>query len=1301
MVVLLSWTASARKWQGTVQLTVDNSTNISADAIYDDVANTVTLGNGYNACISHFKEGILTIPGSYDSYKVVIGPMAFRFCSYLTEVRVEEGVTTIGAYAFVGCSKLHTVRLPSTLTTIGSGAFSELPSLKLVYCNAATAPTWQWNDIFSALGTKASLATMAAQRFLYVPEGSFDSYIAYKFDGTATNAKEKVGWADAFTRIYEMNDNPQTISSLADLIEFRDAVNSGGDYNGSTSKSVTLTADIDMKTVSNWTPIGKFDMPFDGAFDGGGHVIKNLKVDLSGTSDSYAGLFGHVSEATIYNLHLMNPVVKGDFGAGAVAGVAENNTRIADVLVTSDATNDIFTVSANTLCGGIAGSCEKSVFERCLFRGRIKANSICGGIVGTGELVTAIDCSADNEIKDGGSGNFLGGIVGYCLQATLTRCMARNYFDRTATNATIGWLVGKIEHLTETTTSNITNCAYWKHDDAISMASTGGSATLNEADNQSYASSVGMMGDATKNVLGDGWHYFTGLYQDYPIPATLLDMYLNHIVYVTTSDGLVFAPIGNPSDFMEYQVVDYTGTAKSVTIPAQFNSKPVTAIGNRAFYDSDITSINLGSVETIDESAFEECDALQTVSLPNSVTTVNKRAFWHCDNLTSFTIGKNFQNHDGNFLAYCHKLQSLTIGSEGNSNGFLCQDNVLIHKTNNTTYIVACAPGKTGHYTIPTFSGYNYIHLIDNCFEGCTGLTSITFPDCTCYLPNGVFNGLTNLHYIDMNLATACDASHTKPVSYTVGHRYLNNPFYGTNKATVIYLKSGQHEWVSDFEYNVVIGGSANRLLLTDGWDFFPPTDVTSRKGVYFDRKLQATRTEITQKTGNKITLKDENDLDVEVDELEVTGYTYTPRGYSVCLPYALTLTAENAKVFVPSAITDGDDWRVTFTEVTNKQMEAYTPYYIVVSGEEEVSLSTSGRTTIGSHFTTVNTQTVGTGFEFKGTTTAISNASLYDADKPAYILQSDGNWHKVPANTENAYVPPFRAYFQASNAQMANQLTTMLNAIELSDVADNSTLLARYAGQTVSVTLRDRTIYKDGDWNTLCLPFDVTDGNTEDEVSFTGTPLEGATVMTFNGETSSFNASTGLLTLNFDNVAQNSTIAAGTPFIVKWTGTDVTNPVFSDVTISSTAAGSVLSKDKNVRFLGTYSPVVIYSDAHDNLYLGAANTLYWPSTEGYTMGSCRAYFHVDVNGGAAAVRQFVLNFGDDGSADGSSASGIAVVSPATDADGDVRAPRWYDLQGRRVKSSMFNCQRSMVNGQLKKGIYIHNGKKVLVRDKR
>ena len=252
------------------------------------------------------------------------------------------------------------------------------------------------------------------------------------------------------------------------------------------------------------------------------------------------------------------------------------------------------------------------------------------------------------------------------------------------------------------------------------------------------------------------------------------------------------------------------------------------------------------------------------------------------------------------------------------------------------------------------------------------------------------------------------------------------------------------------------------------------------------------------------------------------------------------------------------------------------------------------------------------------------------------------------------------------------NMTRTFYHGMVLFDDDNNATAIeANDDSATHDAQLRGRTLYKDGDWNTICLPFDVTVGSGQ---------LEGVTAMMMDASTSGFNASSGVLTLNFTGVAGGSTIAAGTPFIVKWTGSNVTDPVFSGVTVFNTEAGSVLSQDGNVRFQGTYSPVQIYSAAHDNLFLGGENTLYWPDTEGYTLGACRAYFHVDLNGGAAAVRQFVLNFGD------SETTGIMSIE-----NGKLKieneADAWYDLSGRRL------------NGKpTQKGLYINNGRKVVIK---
>ena len=134
---------------------------------------------------------------------------------------------------------------------------------------------------------------------------------------------------------------------------------------------------------------------------------------------------------------------------------------------------------------------------------------------------------------------------------------------------------------------------------------------------------------------------------------------------------------------------------------------------------------------------------------------------------------------------------------------------------------------------------------------------------------------------------------------------------------------------------------------------------------------------------------------------------------------------------------------------------------------------------------------------------------------------------------------------------------------IILQDGGDNSAVLTTYDGVKADVTLQGRTLWKDGFWNTLCLPISLS--------SLAGTPLEGATIKTL--ESSSFASET--LTLNFTQDANNLTgIEAGKPYIVKWeSGNSVTDPTFENVTISNTL--SPVTTDE-VSFAGLYSPLTV-----------------------------------------------------------------------------------------------------------------------------
>ena len=93
---------------------------------------------------------------------------------------------------------------------------------------------------------------------------------------------------------------------------------------------------------------------------------------------------------------------------------------------------------------------------------------------------------------------------------------------------------------------------------------------------------------------------------------------------------------------------------------------------------------------------------------------------------------------------------------------------------------------------------------------------------------------------------------------------------------------------------------------------------------------------------------------------------------------------------------------------------------------------------------------------------------------------------------------------------------------LTLTDNAGNGNAINTAAGDGMyyDVTLADRTLYRDGNWNTLCLPFDVT---------ISGSVLKGAIAKTL--ESTAF--SNGTLTLNFGEDV--SAIEAGKPYIIKW----------------------------------------------------------------------------------------------------------------------------------------------------------------------
>ena len=260
--------------------------------------------------------------------------------------------------------------------------------------------------------------------------------------------------------------------------------------------------------------------------------------------------------------------------------------------------------------------------------------------------------------------------------------------------------------------------------------------------------------------------------------------------------------------------------------------------------------------------------------------------------------------------------------------------------------------------------------------------------------------------------------------------------------------------------------------------------------------------------------------------------------------------------------------------------------------------------------------------------------------------------------------------------------------AIALYDTKENATTISNNTGEH-NVILAGRTLYKDGKWNTLCLPFSMTDEQ------IAASDLAGATIMRLDCSESSsythvtgFESETGTLHLNFTTATN---ISAGTPYIIKWAnGDNLVDPVFSSVNVTNAGlVDNIVSNDGYLKFKGTYSPKNIYTADKTFLYLGSDNKLYYPSGENMTsfnVNACRAYFELlnDLTAGdpISGVRSFRLNF--DGDPTGITTTNYTNFTNSEDT--------WYDLQGRRIANGKLS------NGKLPKGLYIHNGRKVVIK---
>lgn len=306
---------------------------------------------------------------------------------------------------------------------------------------------------------------------------------------------------------------------------------------------------------------------------------------------------------------------------------------------------------------------------------------------------------------------------------------------------------------------------------------------------------------------------------------------------------------------------------------------------------------------------------------------------------------------------------------------------------------------------------------------------------------------------------------------------------------------------------------------------------------------------------------------------------------------------------------------------------------------------------------TTISTK-VGkiTKIEFIGSNNSLSNYSLkkltsmtdnnYTCTDPNY-----GVWEGSAKEVE------FKAIAQVRAIQI---IVTILTPKEYTmDETKTKNVIEDCA--YANVTLQ-RTLSKDY-WNTFCVPFAL---DADQVTQYFG---EGTQLRTYEGNCNN----------NIVYFATVDNIEAGKPYIMKPGNAVVKNPTFEGVSMVATGLDEngnpqAVGDASTVQMKGIYNHVTLVQDK-TNIYIGAGNKFYYPAdAEACQMNGLRAYFIVPEG---TDIKKLRANL------DGATTS-LGEIFDTEESNTPV-----YNLQGQCVGNSL---------STLKSGIYVQNGKKVVVK---
>ena len=1101
-------------------------------------------------------------------------------------------------------------------------------------------------------------------------------------------------------------------------------------------------------TENNFTAIG-YTKAFQGTFDGQGHTISGIRIYKGGHSDTddSQGLFGSISEggATIRGIILTDARITGYDDTGGIVGSNSYNATISDCHVAADVA--IHAVQSNaTNHGGIVGYNSQATVSHCTSAATLTKTSSgknYGGIVGI-NAGTLSHNLAIGAVVPAANDNCHGAICGYKYGS-----LQNNYY--------FACTVAGVENATNA------GCGIPQYNEYHEIVYSNTDVTEKNGAVNASPDNIVLNGDGSYTIeTALGWDVFCALLAD------------NASGYFTGKTVKLDANIevSRMAGSSDHKFTGtFNGQGHTLTVSYGTTESPITeqyAAPFRYVEDGRIENLRVtGAIETSAKYAagiISQQTGTTTISNCRSSVTIQStiQSSESVDGthggLVASTGGSGTVNiegcvFDGSLVGASTKCWGGFVGWRSGtltiSNSLFAPEEVSVSSTNSATFArnwtmpadancyytlaLGTAQGKEActATAAPVGDATHAKYSVSGITPYAKGLQRTLDDQSTAFYYSGGDN--VSVSYVDEsgNSAThdaiALDGTEStlgagwyyvgKDIDYTHGIGLAGNATFVLGDGKTMNIGSSETPIHDTNAINA--GSSAGNVNLTIYGQSLGTGTLRAYTDLYSTLHLYSGN--YTQHSGNVYLSSTDNDTPgIDVSNEDDSYGNVTLRGGT------LTISATGTGSNAITASSDVSIFGGTLHAECGPTESGYNAYGIY-SQSGNITLdwtNASDRIYATSYYVVVNELN--------------PNGAVKIASGKALVDASDGN---------NYHIGDGNALSGEALGNIAGK--TLKPALLLTDNVDNSAQIAALNGLETTAILQGRTLYKDGKWNTLCLPFTVaTDGN------LTGTIFEDADIRMLdtggkykaNGEKDDVNGKyqTGLL--DTDGTMHiyfepKSTITAYKPYIVKWSkpenyepdaGHDIHNPVFTNVEVNYsdypheyTSWEDNQANNGNLSFVSTGNgPVAISVADKTRLYLGGQNKLYWPSetnlgsfpyvtTETATtvaishdldqypiqhltasstldnffyIGPFRAYFRLNHGLSCGEPANGSDNIrGFNLSFGDDDATGIISTTNYTNYTNSAGAG-WYDLSGRKLQGK-----------PTAKGVYIYNGKKRVI----